>query len=170
MSEIIKYEHPDPEWQRDEKDEFLPLLDPFEEGYGESALCWRRQERSGTNAVEGEILPPETPREWPGNDPLYHFASFTEIPAEAFEYLNIARKQMLRVTGLPLPSEAKEGTIVDRLPPTRTWNASPLMRRMGYIRNQDTCIHERKTYSPSSGWSCRDCGEPNLVQKSRLTL
>lgn len=41
----------------------------------------------------------------------------------------------------------------------RTWHPIPAMRRLGYSRNPDTCRHEKKGYTPSFGWWCRDCGD-----------
>lgn len=40
----------------------------------------------------------------------------------------------------------------------RTWNPFPAMRSMGYTRNPDTCLHERKQYY-SGKWSCSLCGD-----------
>jgi hypothetical protein len=118
-------------------------------------------------AIEGEVLPPETPRERAMKDPMYYCATLPQVPMEVFNYATFLRREMERASGAA--PTAKEGTIVDRIPPTRTWNADPVMRRMGFTTNPDICIHQRKVYSPGFGWSCRDCGEPNLAQKSRLT-
>lgn len=38
------------------------------------------------------------------------------------------------------------------LPAFRQWNSSPLMRRLGYTKNPDTCRHSRKGFTPRDGW------------------
>jgi hypothetical protein len=46
-----------------------------------------------------------------------------------------------------------------KLPPFRDWNPSPLMRRLGYVKNPDTCSHSRKGFTPRDGWWCKECGD-----------
>jgi hypothetical protein len=41
----------------------------------------------------------------------------------------------------------------------RNYHPSPVMRKMGYTANPDTCRHHRKGYAPRDGWWCRDCGD-----------
>lgn len=45
------------------------------------------------------------------------------------------------------------------LPRFREWNADPLMRKMGYNRNPDVCLHTVKGFTPRDGWWCKECGE-----------
>lgn len=111
-------------------------------------------------AIEGEVLPPETEREREYRDPSYFFAAACRITSEVY------------IANLMTGAGPISGEVVNATKPlhVRTWNPDPLMRRMGYTANPDTCRHFRKAYDPQSGWSCRDCGERNLAEKSRLTF
>jgi len=33
------------------------------------------------------------------------------------------------------------------------------MRKQGYVKNPDICIHRIKGYTPKDGWWCKECGE-----------
>lgn len=114
-------------------------------------------ERYPQKAVEGEVLPP---------DPLSSYAIFANYA------LSFANKAIERVMTTPFGSDAIEGEVVHgngNIYP-RTWNCNPAMRRLGYLRAPEWCRHERKAFSPASGWTCRDCGDLVQKQKSRLVL
>lgn len=137
-------------------------------------------------ALDGEVLPPETERERLTRDPMYFaanlyykpkevpdmevvgFKDYPQVPEEAFQFAGFMQRRMETVTGAGPIS----GEVVDASKPlrVRTWHPDPLMRRMGYTADPNSCRHFRKAYDPQSGWSCRDCGERNLTQKTRLSL
>lgn len=67
-----------------------------------------------------------------------------------------------KITAITVSESKTGGEVVPAstvLPRFREWNADPLMRKLGYWRNPDTCRHVVKGYMPSEGWWCKECGE-----------
>lgn len=75
------------------------------------------------------------------------------------EIVKVERKKVLEPTEVLAPGVLPSGYAHSNDIRIRTWNLSPLMRRLGYTRNPDNCRHERKCYQPSFGWWCKDCGD-----------
>ena len=46
-----------------------------------------------------------------------------------------------------------------KVPKTREFNANPQERKLGYVKNPDSCLHNNRAYCGGlTGWYCLECG------------